>query len=310
MAFVTIELRSDHGNGEPLILQLPVPDYDPPVLDKPYPDMKPLPACKLILYHSCSTGLSHRFNNSLFHAHADTLEQACFDAIEETPYDGLDDRQNFKKVRRKHRKEDVIGLTTDNQLIWLQIKTNKMREVPRVMEKWTIPDDAKYIYIGSVEEPSPAFLSRFLFDADEVRLHQRLLRMAKGEETFEFTKISTQYAHTAGYLFDAVYYRGDYISPENQAVIDHLNAFPKDDPLAFYDECMKHVPYERYTVDRSGNRACSYWATGHYLGKGLADFLSPETYREMNRFTNVYEWERYSSGMDDDIEFGNIYDGI
>ena len=51
MAFITIELRSDHGNGEPLILQLPVPDYELPVLDKPYPDMKPLPACKLILYH-------------------------------------------------------------------------------------------------------------------------------------------------------------------------------------------------------------------------------------------------------------------
>ena len=46
------------------------------------------------------------------------------------------------------------------------------------------------------------------------------------------------------------------------------------------------------------------------MGKGLADFLNPETYREMNRFTNVYEWERYSSGMDDDIEFENIYDGI
>ena len=48
------------------------------------------------------------------------------------------------------------------------------------MEKWSVPDNAKYIFIGSVEEPSSAFLSRFLFDADEVRLHQRLLRMAKG----------------------------------------------------------------------------------------------------------------------------------
>lgn len=310
MAFVTIELRSDHGNGEPLILQLPVPDYEPPVLDKPWPMIPPLPACKLILYHSCSTNLSHQFDNSLSHARTDTLEETCFDAIEETPYGGLRDRKNFKKVRRQHRKEDVIGLTMDNQLIWLQIKTNKMREVPRVMEKWSVPDRVKYIYIGSVENPAPVFLSRFLFDTDEVHLHQRLLRMAKGAESFKFTKISTQYAHTAGYLFNAVYYRGDYVSPEDQAVIDHLNAFPKDDPIAFYDECMKHVPYEAYTVDRQGNRIGSYWATGHYLGKGLEDFLNPETYCEMNRFTNVYEWERYSSDMDDDIEFGNIYDRL
>lgn len=91
-------------------------------------------------------------------------------------------------------------------------------------------------------------------------------------------------------------------------VINALNAFPKDDSLAFYDECMKHIPYEVYTVDWQGNRTGSYWATSHPLGKGIADFLNPETYRKMNRFeTNTYEWERYSSDMEDDDDFGNIY---
>lgn len=133
--------------------------------------------------------------------------------------------------------------------------------------------------------------------------------MAKRCEAFRFFKISTTYAHTAGYQFYAVYYQGDEISPEDQAVIDALNAFPKDDPVAFYDECMKHVPSEEYTVDRQGNRTGSYWNTTHPLGKGITDFLIPETYCKMNRFeTNTYEWERYSSDMEDDDDFGNVYE--
>ena len=311
MACITIELRSNHGMSEPLVLEIPVPDTPDRTLDKPWPQINPpYPACKQILYCNCRLDLTHKLHNSLSQLRFDTLEEACFSGVENTVYDGLDDHQNFRSVRRRHRAGDFIAITMDNQVIWLRSRTNHMLEPPRVMEKWTIPAEAKYLYIGSANTADPAFRHRFLFDTDEIRLHQRLLRLAKGAETFEFTKISTQYAHTAGYLFDAVYYRGDYVSPEDQAVIDYLNAFPKDDPLAFYDECMKHIPYERYTVDRAGNRTCAYWATGHYLGKGLADFLNPETYREMNRFTNVYEWERYSSGMDDDIEFENIYDGI
>lgn len=142
-------------------------------------------------------------------------------------------------------------------------------------------------------------------------MHRRLLRMAKRCEAIRFLKISTAYAHTAGYQFYAVYYQGDEISPEDQAVIDALNAFPKDDPVAFYDECMKHVPSEEYTVDRQGNRTGSYWNTTHPLGKGITDFLIPETYCKMNRFeTNTYEWERYSSDMEDDDDFGNVYEMI
>lgn len=309
MASVMIEIRSNHGMGEPLVLEIPVPDTPDRTLDKPWPKMASLPVCKLILYHGCGTDMLHRFDNSLCQLRYETLEEACFDAVEETVYDGLDDHQNFRSVRRKHRKEDFIALTAANQLIWLQTKTNQMREVPRIMEKWTIPEGAKYVYIGSVKHPAPEYISRFLFDTDEVRLHQRLLRMAKGSASFEFLKLSTQYSHAADYRFTAVYYRGDYISPEDQAVIDALNTFPKDNPLAFYDECMKHVPYEAYTVDRQGNRTGSYWATSHPLGKGIADFLNLETYCKMNRFkTDIYEWERYSSDMEDDDDFGNIYD--
>lgn len=188
MASVMIEIRSNHGMGEPLVLEFPVPDTPDRTLDKPWPKMAPLPACKLILYHGCGTDMLHRFDNSLCQLRYETLEEACFDAIEETVYDGLDDHQNFRSVRRKHRKEDFIALTAANQLIWLQTRTNKMREVPRVMEKWTIPEDAKYVYIGSVKHPAPEYISRFLFDTDEVRLHQRLLRMTEGSTSFEFLR--------------------------------------------------------------------------------------------------------------------------
>ena len=309
MAFITIELRSNHGMGEPLVLEIPVPDTPDRILDKPWPQIDPpYPACKQILYCSCRLDLTYRLHNSLSHLRFDTLEEACFSGVENTVYDGLDDHQNFRSVRRRHRTEDFIAITMDNQVIRLRSRTNHMLEPPRVMEKWTIPAEAKYLYIGSANTADPAFRHRFLFDTDEQNLHRRLLRMAKHCEAFRFLKISTAYAHTAGYQFYAVYYQGDEISPEDQAVIDALNAFPKNDPVAFYDECMKHVPSEEYTVDRQGNRTGSYWNTTHALGKGIADFLNPETYCKMNRFeTNAYEWERYSSDMEDDDDFGNIY---
>ena len=131
----------------------------------------------------------------------------------------------------------------------------------------------------------------------------------KALRSLSLFKKSTAFAHTAGYQFYAVYYQGDEISPEDQAVIDALNAFPKDDPVAFYDECMKHVPSEEYTVDRQGNRTGSYWNTTHPLGKGITDFLNPETYCKMNGVaTDIYEWEWYSSDMEDDDDFGNVYE--
>ena len=52
----------------------------------------------------------------------------------------------------------------------------------------------------------------------------------------------------------------------------------------------------------------SYWGTGFPLGKGLADFLNPITWREMNRVDDVFAWERYSSNMDETDGFGNIFE--
>lgn len=184
-----------------------------------------------------------------------------------------------------------------------------MCERSQIVEKRDIPADAKYLYIGSVNAPDHIFYQHFLFDVDERRPHQRLLRMAKHANSFNFLKISTQYAHSSDYEFYAVYYRGDYISPENQAVIDALNAFPKDDPLAFYDECMKHILGESYNVDRDGNRTGSMWTTSHLLGKGIVDFTTPETYHKMTQLkVNTYEWERFTSQMEQDDNFRNIYE--
>ena len=51
MACITIELRSNHGMGEPLVLEIPVPDTPDRTLDKSWPQIDPpYPACKQILY--------------------------------------------------------------------------------------------------------------------------------------------------------------------------------------------------------------------------------------------------------------------
>lgn len=300
---LTITLYSNHGAGGPLVLELPGPDCPEPVLDKPWPNVT-FPACKLILHRGCAP------NDTLRQVCCDTLEQACFDAPQWSVYDGLYDHRNFRRARRSCRKEDYFALTLDNQLMWLQTKTNQMRERPRMMARWTLPAGAEYLYIGYPDDAAPSYLHTYLFDTDEQLLHRRLCKLAPNCDDFAFSKISSAYAHRSAERFMAVYYSGDEISPAEQAVIDELVAFPKDDPLAFYDACMRHVPFEAYAVDRAGNRTDSYWGTGFPLGKGLSDFLNPETWREMNRFDDVFAWERYSSDMDEENGFGNIYSSI
>ena len=271
---LTITLYSNHGAGGPFILELPGPDCPEPVLDKPWPGVT-FPACKLILHRGCAP------DDTLRQVCRDSLEQACFDAPQCSVYDGLYNHQNFRRARRKCRKKDYFGITTDNQILWLQTKTNQMRERPRVMARWTPPEDAKYLYIGYPADAVPAYRHTYLFDINEQLLHRRLCKLAPACTDFAFFKISSAYAHRSAERFMAVYYPGDEISPAEQAVIDELMAFPKDDPLAFYDACMRHVPFEAYAVDREGDRMGSYWGTGFPLGKGLADFLNPITWHEM-----------------------------
>ena len=64
MGCITIELRSNHGMGEPLVLEIPVPDTPDRTLDKPWPQIDPpYPACKQILYCSCRLDLTYRLHN-------------------------------------------------------------------------------------------------------------------------------------------------------------------------------------------------------------------------------------------------------
>lgn len=182
-----------------------------------------------------------------------------------------------------------------------------MRERPRMMARWTPPADAKYLYIGYPADAVPTYRHTYLFDTDEQQLHRRLCKLAPNCDDFSFFKLSAAYAHRAEERFVAVYYPGDEITPAEQAIIDELMTFPKDDPLAFYDACMRHVPFEAYAVDRAGDRMGSYWGTGFPLGKGLADFLNPETWHAMNCVEDVFAWERYSSDMGEENGFGNLY---
>ena len=107
---LTITLYSNYGAGGPFILELPGSDSPEPVLDKPWPNVT-LPACKLILHRGCAP------DDTLRQVCRDTLAQACFDTPQWSVYDGLCDHQNFRRARRKCRKEDYFGITTDNQLM-------------------------------------------------------------------------------------------------------------------------------------------------------------------------------------------------
>ena len=110
-----------------------------------------------------------------------------------------------------------------------------MLEPPRVMEKWTIPAEAKYLYIGSANTADPAFRHRFLFDTTSRTCTGGFYTWQSTAKPSLFENINRLCAY-GQYQFCAVYYPGDEISAEDQAVIDVLNAFPKDDPAAFYDE--------------------------------------------------------------------------
>lgn len=112
------------------------------------------------------------------------------------------------------------------------------------MALWSPPADAKYLYIGYPDDTALVYWHSYLFDTDEQLLHRRLCKLAPTYTDFAFFKLSTTYAHRADERFMAVYYPGDEITFAEQAVIDELMAFPKDNPLAFYDACMRHVPFK------------------------------------------------------------------
>ena len=58
------------------------------------------------------------------------------------------------------------------------------------------------------------------------------------------------------------------MSPEDQAMIDALNAFPKDDPIVFYGECMKHVPAKRISLIGAVTKHARAGLKHISLGKG------------------------------------------
>ncbi len=51
------------------------------------------------------------------------------------------------------------------------------------------------------------------------------------------------------------------------------------------------------------------WTTSSPLEKGIVDFATPETYHKMTQLkVNTYECERFTSQMEQDDDFGNIYE--
>lgn len=71
---------------------------------------------------------------------------------------------------------------------------------------------------------------------------------------------------------------------------NHLLDFPKDDPEAFYDECMKYAIAERYEVDVNGYRHSSCWWWFDNLQKGHSDFTNPEIYAKMFTYDQPHLW--------------------
>ena len=125
-----------------------------------------------------------------------------------------------------------------------------MREQPQIMPRWTPLADAKYRYISYPDEAEPTYRHTYLFDTDERLLHWRLSKLVP-----TCTDFATAHAHRAAEHFMAIYYHDDKISPTEQAVIDDLIAFPKEDPLTFYDTYMRHVPLRMPSTSRATAQA-------------------------------------------------------
>ena len=147
----------------------------------------------------------------------------------------------------------------------------------------------------------------FAMDTSEKQLLDRVKGLYNGNK-FIFYKIAT----------DRKLELGEKFYPSDWDVTNALNQiYITGGAKSYYRECLGYFLYERYYVNRDGDRTDSVFEyDGGWIPKGMIDFQDPETFKDMISWDQPELWRLMKPAKDGYTEldeayrdwYGNVYD--
>ena len=178
----------------------------------------------------------------------------------------------YRSARKKHIIDNVIVIYTDN-VCWYKYKRINGDKF-RTISLCNIPDTTKYIYIMWGDD------KYYEIGFNEIEVYEKTSRRTRGNITA--VKVSASYCNLHSDLFEAS---------------EFLKNIDRDDARKCYNELMRYVLYERYQIDRFGNRLEGeiHLRNGDEYLVNFSDYMNPETYRAISSEEYPCFWSRYDS---------------
>ena len=207
-------------------------------------------------------------------------------------------RMLYKDKLKKSRKEMVI--LTDSEMLHISVPGWRKGKAKILECHDTSGVDFVYLATDYFDDEV------FAMDISETRLLDRLKDLYDGNK-FIFYKIAT----------DRKLELGEKFYPTDQNVTDTLNqVYMTGNAKLYYTECLKYFLYERYYVDRDGDRTYSVFeCDGDWFPKGMIDFQDPEAFKDMITWEYPQLWRLMVPAEDGYTEldetyrnwYGNVY---
>ena len=188
--------------------------------------------------------------------------------------------KDYRNLIHKYRSLQYYVLTADNKFLKITTRTNKQTRGPILESVTTFPQEDKCFYFCRLH-------GRDFIGVDEYEVYREVFATFPKAERVTFLKVFLVYEHLAPTrVLDFA------SSDENIKIINEVNAFPKNDPEAFYWEVAKHTRYEEYTVTKNGMRKNCHMVDGEIFNRGYNDFITPKIYREICNSKCPLVWTR------------------
>ena len=180
----------------------------------------------------------------------------------------------------------VFILSTDAMLSIYRIDTNEKSLRKCISTK---DPEAEYTYIGILSRTRSDNIVYGMVYAYGYRysdILETLRANASENDVITMYKISNERINDPTYTF---------LSNPNMdhAYYDSIKAnLPKDDPVAYYDYCMRLIWYEKTVYNVKDGTTRTSWEYMDWINKSFDDFLNPKTFEEMIKLDRPILWER------------------
>lgn len=178
----------------------------------------------------------------------------------------------YRSVAKKHIVDNIIVIYSA-KICWCKYKRVNGDRF-RIISRYDIPDDAKYIYIMWGDD------RYYEIGFNEVEVYEKASKRTNG--VINVVKVSASYCNPHSDLFEAS---------------EFLKNIDRADARKCYNELMRYVLYERYQIDRFGNRLEGemHLRNGDEYLVNFSDYMNPETYGAISSEEYPCFWSRYDS---------------